>query len=203
MLWFRRLCASCAGNLTRNGCQDVSRLLKEILDCHEQPDVAKPMINSMMTRFWQGSWEREGQMIKEEIKSLFMQGIDCSQVVAGRFADELEMEESLLRKMSACFGGGMRCGETCGAVTGALMVIGLKYGHSMNNDLKQKEIMREMTSEFKRLFAEKYVSCMCRELLGHDISKADEMEQVLEQGLLLDFCPCVVRDIIEILEKMI
>ena len=79
----------------------------------------------------------------------------------------------------------------------------LKYGHSMNNDLKQKEIMREKTSEFKRLFAEKYESCMCRELLGHDISKEDEMEQVLEQGLLFDFCPCVVRDIIEILEKMI
>lgn len=53
-------------------------------------------------------------MTKEEIKELFMQGIDCSQVVAGRFADELEMEESLLRKMSACFGGGMQCGETCG-----------------------------------------------------------------------------------------
>ena len=64
-------------------------------------------------------------MTKEEIKELFMQGIDCSQVVAGRFADELEMEESLLRKMSACFGGGMQCGETCGAVTGALMVLGL------------------------------------------------------------------------------
>ena len=142
-------------------------------------------------------------MTKEEIKELFMQGIDCSQVVAGRLADGLEMEESLLRKMSACFGGGMQCGETCGAVTGALMVIGLKYGHSMNNDLKQKEIMREKTSEFKRLFAEKYESCMCRELLGHDISKEDEMEQVLEQGLLFDFCPCVVRDIIEILEKMI
>ena len=44
---------------------------------------------------------------------------------------------------------------------------------------------------------------MCRELLGHDISKEDEMEQGLEQGLLFDFCPCVVRDIIEILEKMI
>ena len=119
--------------------------------------VAKSMIDSMMTRFWQGSWEREGQMTKEEIKNLFMQGIDCSQVVAGRFADELEMQESLLRKMSACFGGGMQCGETCGAVTGALMVIGLKYGHSVNNDLKQKEIMCEKTSEFKRLFAEKYV----------------------------------------------
>ena len=118
-----------------------------------------------------------------------MQGIDCSQVVAGRFADELEMEESLLRKMSACFGGGMQCGETCGAVTGALMVIGLKYGHSMNNDLKQKRntcVKRLLSSSV--LFAEKYESCMCRELLGHDISKEDEMEQVLEQGLLFDFC---------------
>ena len=96
-------------------------------------------------------------MIKEEIKSLFMQGIDCSQVVAGRFADELEMEESLLRKMSACFGGGMQCCERCGAFTCALMLNGLKFGHSVNKDFKQKEIMREKTSEFKRLFAEKYV----------------------------------------------
>ena len=142
-------------------------------------------------------------MTEEEIKDLFMQGIDCSQVVAGRFADELGIEESLLRKMSACFGGGMQCGETCGAVTGAVMVIGLRYGHSENNDSKQKEIMGEKTSEFKRLFADRYKSCMCRELLGYDISKAGEMEQVLEQGLLFDFCPCVVRDVIEILEKMV
>ena len=45
-------CASCAGNLTRNGGQGVSHLLTEILDCHEQPDVAKSMVNRMMTRFW-------------------------------------------------------------------------------------------------------------------------------------------------------
>ncbi|MFR8539060.1 MAG: heterodisulfide reductase-related iron-sulfur binding cluster [Enterocloster sp.] len=45
-------CASCAGNLTRNGGQGVSHLLTEILDYHEQPDVAKSMINRMMTRFW-------------------------------------------------------------------------------------------------------------------------------------------------------
>ena len=53
-------CASCAGNLTRNGGQGVSHLLTEILDYHEQPDVAKSMINRMKTRFWERSWEREG-----------------------------------------------------------------------------------------------------------------------------------------------
>lgn len=142
-------------------------------------------------------------MKKEEIQKLFMQGIDCSQVVAGNFAEELGMDEETLRKVSACFGGGMMCGETCGAVTGALMVIGLKYGHSEEGDQEQKGKMQEKTAEFKKLFLEKYPSCMCRELLGHDISKPGEMEKVLEKGLMMDFCPCVVEDVIEILGNVL
>lgn len=142
-------------------------------------------------------------MKKEQIKELFMQGIDCSQVVAGEFAGRLDMDKAALRKISACFGGGMQCGETCGAVTGALMVIGLRYGHCEEGDETQKAIMSEKTAEFKKLFAGKYPSCICKELLGHDISKPGEMEKVLEKGLLLDFCPGVVEDVIEILEKMI
>jgi len=142
-------------------------------------------------------------MTKEEIKQLFMEGMDCSQVVAGYFAEELGMEESTLRKMSACFGGGMQCGETCGAVTGALMVIGLRYGHCVCKDQNQKEIMLYKTAEFKQMFEEKYPSCMCRELLGHDISKPGEMEKVIEKGLLFDLCPCLVEDVIEILERIL
>lgn len=95
------------------------------------------------------------------------------------------------------------CGETCGAITGALMVIGLKYGHSAEGDQEQKGKMQEKTAEFKKLFLEKYPSCMCRELLGHDLSKPGEMEKVLEKGLMMDFCPCVVEDVIEILKKVL
>jgi len=142
-------------------------------------------------------------MKKEEIQKLFMQGIDCSQVVAGSFVGELGMDQELLRRMSACFGGGMMCGETCGAVTGALMVIGLKYGHSTEGDQEQKSKMQEKTAEFKKCFLKKYPSCMCRELLGHDISKPGEMEKVLEKSLMMDFCPCVVEDVIEILEEIL
>lgn len=142
-------------------------------------------------------------MTREEIKGLFMEGIDCSQVVAGAFAEKLGMEERQLRRMSACFGGGMQCGETCGAVTGALMVIGLKYGHSENGDMEQKQIMLEKAAEFKTMFGQKHPSCMCRELLGHDISQAGEMEKVLEKGLLFDLCPCIVEDVIGILEKTV
>ncbi|HJA43673.1 MAG TPA: C-GCAxxG-C-C family protein [Candidatus Dorea stercoravium] len=142
-------------------------------------------------------------MTKEEIKNLFMQGIDCSQVVTGAFAEKMGMTEEQARKVSSCFGGGMMCGETCGAVTGALMVIGMVYGHSREGDQSQKEIMAAKTGEFKKLFGEKYSSCICRELLGHDISKPGEMEKVLEKGLMFDFCPRVVEDTIDILEKIL
>lgn len=142
-------------------------------------------------------------MTKEEIKNLFMQGIDCSQVVTGAFAEKMGMTEEQARKVSSCFGGGMMCGETCGAVAGALMVIGMVYGHSREGDQSQKEIMAAKTGEFKKLFGEKYSSCICRELLGHDISKPGEMEKVLEKGLMFDFCPRVVEDTIDILEKIL
>lgn len=142
-------------------------------------------------------------MTKEEIKNLFMQGIDCSQVVTGAFAEKMGMTKEQARKVSSCFGGGMMCGETCGAVTGALMAIGMVYGHSREGDQAQKDVMAAKTGEFKRLFGEKYSSCMCRELLGHDISKPGEMEKVLEKGLMFDFCPRVVEDTIDILEKIL
>ncbi len=139
----------------------------------------------------------------EEIQELFLQGIDCSQVVAGAFAEELGADRKLLRKVSSCFGGGMQCGETCGAVTGALMVLGMKHGHSEEGDSGQKQIMMQKTGEFKRLFGERYPTCICRDLLGHDISRKEELEKVMEKGLLLQFCPKVVEDTIEILGKIL
>ena len=58
----------------------------------------------------------------------FNQGLNCAQSVFCVFAQEggLSREKALL--VASCFGGGMRCGEVCGAVTGALMAIGLNFG---------------------------------------------------------------------------
>lgn len=137
----------------------------------------------------------------EEVKALFMQGIDCSQVVAGAMAEKVSMDEKQLRRMAACFGGGMMCGETCGAVTGALMILGLKYGHDTEGDTVQKSTMQEWVTAFKQAFLKKYPSDICRELLGHDISKPGEMEKVLEEGTMFTLCPCIVRDVIAILEE--
>lgn len=132
-----------------------------------------------------------------------MGGIDCSQVVAGYFSEACQMDQETMRRVSACFGGGMQCGETCGAVTGALMVLGIKYGTAIEGDSDQKEIMKAKITEFKQAFGNVYPSCICKELLGYNIADPEEFQKILDKGLLFDFCPGVVADTIKILEKML
>ena len=142
-------------------------------------------------------------MSEEEIKELFLKGIDCSQVVTENFADELGYDKDFMRKMSACFGGGMLRGETCGSVIAGLMLIGLKYGHSKEDDTEQKKLMREKSEEFKTKFVEKYESTMCRDLLGYDLSKPEELGLALESGKLFSFCPRLTKDTMDILKEIL
>lgn len=71
------------------------------------------------------------------------------------------------------------------------------------NDGDQKGIMAGKVAEFKKRFLEKYPSDMCREILGHDISKLGEMDKVLEKGLMFDLCPQIVLDVLSILEELV
>ena len=127
-------------------------------------------------------------MEKEKIAELFMKGIDCSQVVAGAFAEELGITQEEAYKMAAGFGGGMGIGETCGAVVGAMIVLGLKFGHCDTEHMEQKDIMNAKRAEF---------------LTKHDIADPEGMQKILEEGLLFDFCPEIVRDTIEILNEVV
>ena len=141
-------------------------------------------------------------MEKERIAELFMKGIDCSQVVAGAFAEELGITQEEAYKMAAGFGGGMGIGETCGAVVGAMIVLGIKYGHFDTEHMEQKEIMNAKRAEFLEKFGKKYASCSCKGLLKHDIADPEGMQKILAEGLLFDFCPEVVKDTIEILKEV-
>lgn len=66
----------------------------------------------------------------------------------------------------------------------------------------QKDIMNAKRAEFLQKFQEKYAVCNCKGLLKHDISKPEEMQKILDEGLLFDFCPEVVKDSITILKEI-
>lgn len=132
-----------------------------------------------------------------------MRGQDCSQVVFSHYAHELGISPEEANRLTASYGGGSGIGETCGAVIGALMVIGMKYGHSGPDDTDQRNILMAKRAEFMQRWKERHETCMCREFLGHDITQPGEFEKVIEEGTMFSLCPCLVVDAIEILNKMI
>lgn len=143
-------------------------------------------------------------MDRKTIQEKFLQGYDCSQVVFSHVAEKLGVSKELANKVAACFGGGMMQGETCGAFTGALMAIGLAYGHCEEETLLvQKERMMEKYAEFRKLYYERYTTNKCKELLGYDVSIADQLQEALESGKMLEFCPIVVEEIIKMVEEVI
>jgi len=122
----------------------------------------------------------------DEALELFGKGIDCSQVVFAEFAPQMGMDRVTALKTAASFGGGMWEGETCGAVAGALMALGLKYGHIDDGNEEQKANMMAKAMEFKKKFAAENGSCICRELLG--LKVPEDMEQILAEKKFETVC---------------
>lgn len=143
------------------------------------------------------------ELTEAKVLEMFGEGFDCSQVVLSYFADELELNKIVALKIASPFGGGMWKGETCGAVIGALMVLGIKYGHYKANDLETKNNMLAKKAEFEKSFMLKHKSFICREILGHDLSTNDGMEAIRSGNLLAKKCPKVVLDAINTLKEIL
>ena len=131
---------------------------------------------------------------RTEIMQEFMKGRGCSQVVLGQYADKLGYDTEETDRMAACFPGGMFSGETCGAVTGALMAIGLA--------VEDPEEAKKAAIAFQKDFAAAHGSCICRDLLGYDLSKPEEEQKAVESGKMLNDCPAFVRTALNLLDKI-
>lgn len=139
----------------------------------------------------------------EKAVEYFNNGFCCSQAVFTTFATEYGIAEEFALKVATQFGGGARKGELCGSVSGALMALGLKYGFSDGNAQEEKELAHQKAEEFMNRFIEKKGTVVCRELLGHDLSKQGELEKCRELGVFKTICPEMVRCAAEIVEQML
>jgi C_GCAxxG_C_C family probable redox protein len=137
----------------------------------------------------------------EKAVSRFQSGNSCAQAVFSTYAEPLGMAGETAVKVAAGFGGGMgRMGHTCGAVTGAFMALGLKYG---GPESKAKEKTYELVREFASRFKARHGSLDCNDLLGCDISTSEGRQRIKQQKLHSTLCPQIVRDAAEILEELL
>ena len=134
----------------------------------------------------------------------FRAGCNCSQAVLSAFAEDYDLDDALALRLACGFGGGVgRSGSTCGAVTGAVLVIGLAEATPDARSLDTKNRVYNLVQEFIQAFTATHRSTVCRELLECDISVPEGYMEAQSLGLFQNRCPTYVEDAVAILEEML
>ena len=132
----------------------------------------------------------------EDAVHLFEDGYRCSQAVFASFSQYFGLSKEQALKIGACFGSGMRKGEVCGACTGALMALGLKFGE---NKEKSDEVCERFLDEFEK----ENGSYICRDLLECDISTPEGVKYAKDNNLFKEFCPKMVESAAKITKEIL
>ena len=141
----------------------------------------------------------------ETAVQMFEQEFSCSQSVFSAFADPADISRETALRVASGFGGGLaRTGDTCGAVTGAIMALGLRHcGVPAEADPLGKQRTYPPVQEFLARFRTRHGSIVCRELLGCDLGTPEGLQSAREQGLFKSRCPLFVRTAAEFLEELL
>lgn len=133
----------------------------------------------------------------------FMNGYNCAQAVFSTYSESLGIRVNDALRIACGFGAGMgRRQETCGAVTGAYLLIGTKFGKVKKEDTASTEKTYALVDKFANQFIAKHGSVSCRELLSCDLKTSEGQTYFKENNLKTVKCARYVRDAAEIVEAL-
>lgn len=131
--------------------------------------------------------------ISEKAENKFREGYNCAQAVLWSYADKVNLDRDLALRISSGFGGGMgRKQEVCGAVSGAIMVLGMMYGRGENENREKQEKTYAKVREFIDKFEAKFKTVNCKTLLdGCELLTAEGQEMFKNKNLKEKCCSYV------------
>lgn len=134
----------------------------------------------------------------------FEKGFNCAQAVLFAFGPGLGLPESLSLKAAQSFGGGVaHRGEQCGALSGALIALGLRYGKTEAGDDASRDRTYARAGELLRKFEERFGSCRCRDLIGYDLTDPVQYAAAQESRVFREACPRFVGEAAALLEELL
>ena len=128
-------------------------------------------------------------------------GYNCAQSVLKQYCEALGLSSDVAMRLASGFGGGMRMGRTCGAITGGIMALGLKFGFTQPGDSLSKERLESIISTYITDVKNRLGTCDCNDLMGIDVTIPEVRRQAKEDGLFKEKCPTFIRTAMEELEK--
>jgi C_GCAxxG_C_C family probable redox protein len=140
---------------------------------------------------------------KNKAIELFRRDYNCSQSVLTVFSDVTGINEADSKKIASGFGGGIgRTQRICGALTGAVMVIGCKY-HNDSDPLASKKNVYKKAQDFLNEFKKINEHISCYNLTGVDFSTEEGMKKAHDEKIFEIKCEKYVADVIELLERLV
>lgn len=141
----------------------------------------------------------EKGMLCEKAVMHFKKGYNCAQSILLTMFEYWYGNNDLIPKIATGFGGGIgRCGSVCGALTGGLMAIGVKYGTNKPS-LEERLEPYKLAQQLYKRFEQKHGSVLCRELIESDLSDLTNLKETKNAKILDEKCLDFIRTTIEIL----
>jgi C_GCAxxG_C_C family probable redox protein len=145
----------------------------------------------------------EAKMSTEELAkkaiSHFQSGYNCSQSVLLPLAEHINptSKNELIPKIATGFGGGMgRCGSVCGALTGGIMAVSIKYGTNEAGVEKRAKAYVNAQALFKQ-FEKQHGTVLCRDLFKYDLSNPEQAAKARQEGVFQKVCHGLIKSVIE------
>ncbi len=139
----------------------------------------------------------------EAARALQKHGFNCAQSVALVFCEKYGISCEHMQRMTCGFGSGLQMAEVCGALAGAIVIVGCKHGGVVTQESAQiKEAKVRCKQEIAPIvadFREKFGCVRCRDLLGHDVTTKEGFDAA--RHLLTTFCTDIIGETVKILEK--
>ena len=144
------------------------------------------------------------KIIEEKAIETFRAGLNCSQAVFTAYADKLNFDNDFALSVACGFGGGMgRLQETCGAVTGSFMVLGVHTCKRYTDNKTRKEETYKLVQEFSRQFKQINGTTDCIDLLQIDLKTEEGNRIAKEKNLFGTVCEKCISDSIGLIEELI
>lgn len=136
--------------------------------------------------------------ISQEAGTLFEKGFNCAESVSIAMSDSLGIKTDIIPKIATPFGGGIgRRGSVCGAVSGAVMAVGLKYGRMGPDEDKEKTY--GLALRFYERFKKEFGSVLCYDLIECDLTTPEGKKKAKDLKVHEEKCSKFVAGAVDIL----
>ena len=123
----------------------------------------------------------------------FLSHWNCTQAVLEALAPQAGLAPEDITRLTTPFAAGMWNGMTCGAVTGAVMAIGMRFGRTSDGDGQAAEKTRKKMRRYMAAVKKEFGALDCSALLGTDMATDEGMKQAADKGLFKSICPALVE----------